>query len=583
MTSSNRRFVMVFNGEIYNHLDLRQELRGRVPFRGRSDTETLLAAVETWGLDAALRRCNGMFSLAIWDRDRRVLELARDRVGEKPLYYGWFGDWFLFGSELKALRAHPGFRDDLDRQAVLDLLTRDYIAAPRSIYTHVAKLVPGTRLTVDPRRWGNEDHQAFWSLRDTAENGLSGHAERPDGEVLDELESTLCDSVRLRLQADVPVGIFLSGGVDSSLIAALGAAAGATVRTFTMGFAESAYDESAEAAAVAHHLGTEHTAMTVTPADAIALIPDLPHMFDEPLADPSQIPTHLVSRLAREHVTVALSGDGGDELFGGYNRYLWLPATVARLQRFPPGVRRAAGMVLEAAPPRAVDRCVGVLARPLPGLRGLRLASVKAAKLAAIMGAGDLTDVVALNSTMGRERSAAEFLGRGLRHLRPTPLESVRPVTAQPAELLMLSDMANWLPDDILAKVDRASMAVGLEARPPLLDHRLLELSLRMPLRLKVRDGRGKWSLRQLLARHVPIELWDRPKMGFAVPIGEWLRGPLRPWAEELLSEHALAADDLFAPSSIRRMWRRHLGGRHDHHLELWPLLVLQDWRRSTR
>jgi asparagine synthase (glutamine-hydrolysing) len=570
MESHDRRWVIAFNGEIYNFAELRSDLEQRGErFRGHSDTEVLLAAVSRWGVEGALERSNGMFALALWDQIDRRLWLARDRMGEKPLYYGFCGDTFVFASELKAFRRHPAFDRALDRDA-LDLFFRyGYIPAPHSIYSGVHKLLPGSFLTFRPG--GQPVVRAYWSLREAAERGVMDPL-APKG-ALEEVETLLSDAVKLRMTSDVPLGAFLSGGVDSSLIVALMQAQDSRpVRTFTIGFPDASYDESPYASEVAACLGTDHTELSVTHRESLEVIPQLPEFYDEPFADSSQIPTYLVSRIARSHVTVALSGDGGDELFLGYDRYRWAQR-ISRVRHLTPEpVRRVFGDVVGRRSPEEWDRLAGRVFRLVrrPGARvGDRLH-----RLPPLLGAGDSLDVYVALMT----------------HWSETPVLGAQPVPARltdpgerahlalPVDQFAYLDGISYLPDDILVKVDRASMAVSLEARVPLLDHRVVELAWRIPAGTKIRDGQAKWPLRQLLRRHLPERLIDRPKMGFGVPIGAWLREPLRPWVESLLDERRLCDEGYLAPGPVREIWRRHLDGRSSASSQLWDVLMFQAW-----
>jgi asparagine synthase (glutamine-hydrolysing) len=553
MTSASGRYVIVFNGEVYNYEAIRTELReaGRAPeFRGHSDTEVMLAAIEAWGLDAAVRRFVGMFGFALWDRSERVLHLVRDRMGVKPMYYGFAGSTFVFGSELKALRRHPDFRATVDRNAVAAYLRYLYVPAPLGIYEGIHKQLPGTILTL---RAGSRDvaTRTYWSVAAAAERGVANRFRGTEAEAADTLDALLRDAVALRMVADVPLGVFLSGGVDSSLVTALmQAQTSQPVKTFTIGFAEGAYDEAKYAAAIAKHLGTAHTELYVTPADALNVIPSLPSMYDEPFADSSQIPTYLVSKMARRHVTVSLSGEGGDEVFGGYRRYFEGQRLLRTFGRVPSPLRRALGRAVLAVPPRAWDRV-------------MRQGGTQMQKLGRVLALRDLDDLYF--ELVSHWRNVADV---------------ARPSTnlADPIERMMFFDQLSYLPDDILAKVDRASMAASLEAREPLLDHRVVELAWSLPLSMKVRGGQGKLILRRVLDRYVPRELIERPKMGFKVPIDAWLRGPLRDWAEDLLSERKLREHGLLDVAAVRKVWTDALAGRGAWHDHLWAALMLQAW-----
>ncbi|MDB4916663.1 MAG: asparagine synthase, glutamine-hydrolyzing [Gemmatimonadetes bacterium] len=578
MCSASGRFVTVFNGEIYNYRDLRRELEQRqVRFRGHSDTEVLLAAIEAWGLEAALRRCVGMFALAVYDRKTRALHLIRDRIGEKPLYYAVFGRTLLFGSELKALREHPLFVGEVNRDALSLFLRHSYVPAPFSIYHNVCKVRPGTTLTFTAPDFRAPKEDVYWSAETAVREGLQT-PDATDGELLDEFEFILRRSVAEQMVADVPVGAFLSGGIDSSLVVAMmQAQSSKPVRTFTIGFQETGYDEAVHAKKVAQHLGTEHTELYVTSAEALGVIPSLPAMYDEPFADSSQIPTALVSAMARQHVTVSLSGDGADELFGGYNRYVLGARMWRALRPVPAPLRRIAAQAIRGVPARYLDTIIrngrNILPRALstnsPGDRLHRLASVF-----------EMTSPeVLFNHLVSFWQAPAEVVIGGNDASALGSVQLQRREAGGFERWMMYSDLITYLPDDIMVKVDRASMAVGLEGRAPYLDHRMVEFSWRAPMRVKIRQGVGKQLMRTLLYRHVPRALIDRPKMGFGVPIDSWLRGPLRAWAESLLDEHRLQAGGFLNPAPIRQKWAEHLAGTRNWQAALWPVLMFEAWR----
>jgi asparagine synthase (glutamine-hydrolysing) len=582
MLSASGRYAMVFNGEVYNHSRLRPGLEAAgARFRGHSDTEVMLAAIEQWGLEEALQRFIGMFAFALWDREARALTLVRDRLGIKPLYYGWVGSMFAFGSELKAVAALPGFDGRVDRGALCLLLRHNYIPQPCSIYAGISKLPPGTMLRVEagdvasaaaaaalPRRV----HE-YWSVADVA---AGGRDELSDADAVEELDRLLRDAVALRMEADVPLGAFLSGGVDSSTIVALMQAQSARpVRTFSIGFHEQAHDEARFAKEVAAHLGTDHNELYVTAQDALDVIPSLPAMFDEPFSDSSQIPTFLVSKLARSQVTVSLSGDGGDELFAGYRRYAGALRVGRMLDRVPGPVRTRIARSLRTRPDRYAALFRGAN-RGLPERLRVRNPDTKAGLLGHMLQAASIDDRYLLLVSHWFDPASVVLHSRepqtGLADFAHWP------ALRDPVERMMYSDMIGYLPDDILVKVDRASMAVSLEARVPLLDHRVVERAWRTPLRQKLRDGQTKWLLREVLHRYVPRALIERPKKGFSVPIEGWLRGPLRDWAEALLDERRLREEGYFDPVPIRRMWTGHLAGRVREHYRLWDVLMFQAW-----
>jgi len=597
MHSADGRYVLTFNGEIYNHGDLRAELEGRGAgpdggWRGHSDTETLIEAIATFGLEGALERSVGMFAFALWDRKERKLRLVRDRFGEKPLYYGWAGADFVFGSELKTLRLHPRFEQRINRAALGLFAARTYVPAPLSIYEGIYKLEPGCILELDPARRPSCPNQApragfraegisisrYWSYREVVRAGLDDPI-RDDREALETLEQLLARAVQSQSIADVPVGAFLSGGIDSSTVVALYQKYSTQrVRTFTIGFEEAAFNEADYARAVAKHFGTEHHERIVTPLEAREVIPRLPQMYDEPFADSSQIPTFLVSAFAREQVTVALSGDGGDELFGGYNRYFATGRLWSKLKRLPAPVRAAAGASLGRVPPAAWDR----LGRLAAGGRLPPYFGVKVRKsFRTIAGARSL-DGLLLNFLDEWSGEESPVLGAGgAQQLCPFDLDlGDRPPDAT---RMMYCDAVSYLPDDILCKVDRASMAVSLEVHVPYLDHRVAELAARIPVEAKITGGTGKLPLRQLLYREAPESLFERPKTGFGIPVGEWIKGPLRDWAEDLLDPAVMKGEGWLDPDPITQRWRDHLEGRRDSTQALWAVLMFQAWLRERR
>jgi len=584
MCSADGRWVISYNGEIYNHRALRRRLEGDgAAFRGTSDTEVLVEAVSRWGIEATLEASEGMFAVALWDRRRRTLELARDRFGEKPLYYGWVGGCLAWGSELKALCRLDEFDAEIDRDAVALFLRHNCVPAPHTIYRGIWKLGPGQHLSVGPdvRRGTSVATRSYWSARDAIDKARA-HPHPGDTQgMVDELEETLSSSVSARMVADVPVGAFLSGGIDSSLIVSLMQGhSPRPVRTFTVGFAEAAFDESADAAAVATHLGTDHTSLVLGDEDAAALVPSLPDIWDEPFGDVSEIPMHLVSKLARTEVTVALSGDGGDELFAGYNRHAWLERIWRRAAPVPQPLRRLSAAALGRLPPSAVERGVGAAARLVPRLE-VRTPSFKMAKVAKVLGAESPEDAyLALASYW--DDAERMVLGAGTSvsvAARPEDWPDLSGITEQ----MLWLDLVGYLPDDILTKLDRAAMSVSLETRVPFLDRAVFDLAWRLPLSAKLHEATTKWVVRKVLDRYVPARLVERPKMGFGFPIGPMLRGRLRPWAEELLSEERLRRQGLLDPAPIRRAWIDHLAGRRDLAHELWDVLALQAWLARWR
>lgn len=562
MSSRTGRFQLAYNGEIYNHAALRDELAAQgEQFRGTSDTEVLLAAVEKWGIAAAVQRCNGMFAFALWDAERREIHLLRDRLGIKPLYYAWVGGAFLFASELKALRSFPGFSAEIDRSALSSFLHHNYVPAPASIYRAARKLPPASWLTVTADSVEFEPQpQTYWSFADVAESGRSSTFEGTDEEGIERLEEVLTRAVSSRMRADVPLGAFLSGGIDSTAVVALMQSQSTTpVKTFCIGFEDAEYDESGYAQRVADHLHTDHLTLRVTGDEARAVVPKLPGMYDEPFGDSSQIPTYLVSELARSQVTVSLSGDGGDELFGGYQRYATAAAIWQKIGGLPTPVRGLAERLIDG----------GGRLLPLPS---------KLRTLARFLTASCPSELYSRFHIHWKRPQEVVVGGQD-----PQSLFASRPhgLGWEPVEAMMYIDTTTYLPDDILVKLDRASMAVGLEARVPLLDHEVVEFAWTLPMRLRRRGDESKWLLREVVDRYVPRPLMDRRKVGFGVPLDAWLRGPLRDWAEALLDEQRLRSEGYLRPEPIRTKWQEHLSGQRQWHYYLWDVLMFQAWLES--
>ena len=576
MRSKSGRYIIVFNGEIYNHAEIRKRVNSRllnaVSWSGSSDTEAFLAAIECFGLRNALQDAVGMFAFALWDRQERTLYLARDRLGEKPMYFGWQNRVFMFGSELKALGPHPSFQADIDREALVLFLRHSYIPSPWSIYKGIRKLTPGTyvKLTVGAarERVGEiPETECYWSLHDSIAAGRDRPFAGDSHEAAEALHDVLVEAVVPQIAADVPLGAFLSGGIDSSTIVALMQAhSSSPVRTFTVGFEDSRYNEAVHARAVADHLGTDHTELYASPRDALDVIPRLPVLYDEPFADPSQIPTSLVAQMTRNHVTVALSGDGGDELFGGYKRYFRMRKLCSILLPFPKRLRRLCGRAITSA--------------PAPWGSGIRVFD-KARKLAEIV---DSRTEEQLYHGLVSHWTAPTMIVRQASEPRTILSDPLMwPHASELESRMMAVDALTYLPDDILVKVDRAAMGVSLETRAPFLDHRVVEFAWRLPLSVKIRKRQGKWVLRQVLHKHVPRELVERPKMGFSVPLAAWLQGPLKDWAESLLDERRLRMDGFFRPAPIRKRWVEHISGRRRWDGSLWNVLMFQAWLEENQ
>ncbi len=578
MPSESGRFVMVYNGEIYNFQALGQELAELgVRFRGRSDTEIMLAAFEQWGVNRALQKLNGMFAFALWDRQSRQLHFVRDRMGKKPLYIGWAGKALVFGSELKALRAHPDFTPSVNRGALSLYMRYTCVPAPHSIYQGVWQLLPGCRITLDLETLAPGTDLAakiepYWHHPRVVEEAKARSRNVSDAEAIEEFEQLFGNAVRERMISDVPLGAFLSGGIDSSAVVALMQQQAATpVKTFAVGFAEAGYNEADHAAKIAAHLGTDHHTLTCTPQDALDVIPSLPEIYDEPFADVSQIPTYLVSRFARRQVTVALSGDGGDELLGGYLRHFVVPSMWKRVGWLPPVIRRAMGRGITKVSADKWSRLV-----PQQPQFGERLY-----KIAELLPLEEPEEIY--RYLVSKWNDPASLVRGGAEPQIPLLDESWQPKDLSFAERMMFGDALSYLPNDILTKVDRASMAVSLEARAPLLDQRLFEYAWSLPPQMKIRDGQGKWLLRQVLVRHVPTEMFDRPKQGFTIPVGEWLRGPLKDWAAALLDEKRLEEEGYLDPAIVRAAWNEHLDGKGRHAEKLWTVLMFQSWLDKWR
>ena len=578
MVSSTGRYVIVFNGEIYNHIELRNMLVAQFDpygpsWRGYSDTETLIACFEVWGVEKTLNSIVGMFAIVLWDRETRTLSLARDRVGEKPLYYGWQGSTFLFGSELKALRPNPAFKAEINRGVLGLFLRHNYVPAPYSIYEGIFKLPAGKYLQL---KAGSTDYKLFsyWSLAAVSEVGMLNPFSGTEDEALDNLEQRLLSAVTGQMVADVPLGALLSGGIDSTAIVALMQANSLQrIRTFTMGFDEKAYDEASHARLVAQYLGTEHTELRLSGSDCLEFVPRIAEIFDEPFADPSQLPTFLLMKLARQHVAVALSGDGGDEMFGGYNRYLYAPSLWKKTKWMPDTFRNALGASLRSFPRSKINQ----LSQYLSPWIGFTQLGDKAHKLGFKLKHMTSLDQLYVSLVSEWQDSSPVVMGDRI----PSNYldnQSIWPKLEDPVARMMALDGLTYLPDDVLVKVDRSAMSVSLETRAPFLDRDLVEFAWSLPMEMKIRRGQGKWLLRRLIHRYVPHEIIERPKMGFGVPLDAWLRGPLRSWADELLSESRLRQEGYFDPTPIHAAWKAHCSGKASYGYRLWSVLMFQAW-----
>ncbi|MBL0209037.1 MAG: asparagine synthase (glutamine-hydrolyzing) [Propionivibrio sp.] len=580
MISASGRFVLVFNGEIYNHLELRTsvEKSESAIWRGHSDTETLLTCFEVWGVEKTLRKSVGMFALALWDRQERTLMLARDRFGEKPLYYGWQGQSFFFASELKALAAYPGWQGEVDRDALALQMRYGYVPLPYSIWRNVRKLLPGSYLVLPMTTSALAEipePSFYWRARDMVNEGV--RVDLDDRQATDELDALIRRTISGQAIADVPLGAFLSGGVDSSTVVALmQSQSERPIKTFTIGFTEKDYNEAEYAKAVASHLGTKHTELYVTPADVMAVVPRLAQMYDEPFSDVSQLPTHLVSAMARQHVTVSLSGDGGDELFGGYNRYFLGRSLWHGMRGIPVGFRRLASRCITSISPSRWDS----FGRHLPYRFKQPMFGDRAHKLASLLAAKSMEDIYKWLVSYERQPELLVMMNgeNALNYDTWAELEMRSLRCDDSSERMMFNDLVGYLTDDILCKVDRAAMAASLEVRVPFLDHRIAEFAWQLPLCMKIRDGKGKWLLRQVLYRYVPQALIERPKQGFGVPIDSWLRGPLRDWAEGLLDVSRLRREGFINPVLVHNKWHEHLSGRRNWQYWLWNILMFQAW-----
>jgi len=579
MASACQRFVLVFNGEIYNHLVIRKNLAREgyaFSWRGHSDTETLVAAISVWGIKKTLQESSGMFALALWDRQEMSLTLARDRMGEKPVYYGWQGNSFVFGSELDAIKAHPQFENTIDRDSLCLLLRHNTISSPHSIYKGISKLSPGTILTLNSKN-NAINLDTYWTMQSVVSVGIENPFNGSHHDAVSGLESLLSSAVFDQMQSDVPLGAFLSGGIDSSTIVSLmQSQSSKKINTFSIGFSEKEYDEAQQAKAIAKHLGTEHTELYVTHSDALSVIPQLPKMFDEPFADSSQIPTYLVSQLAKQHVDVALTGDGGDELFGGYNRHVWVKSIWSKTGHLPLFVRRLILFAITSLSPASWNRFFEMCSAVFPQRYRVSQPGDKMYKLANVILAETPVEMYR-NLVSHWDKPDSIVLGSNEPNSKLSD-SSVLPNLFDIEQRMMFLDTITYMPDDILTKVDRAAMAVSLETRVPMLDHRVVEFAWSLPLNFKIKNGQGKWILRELLSKYVPQELVDRPKMGFGVPLHNWLRGPLLDWSQNLLDPIKLRNQGYFNAEAVLQKWNEHLSGKRDWQHHLWDILMFQAW-----
>jgi len=575
LISSSGRYIIAFNGEIYNHLLLRAELERNhnvKKWNGHSDTETFLACFDAWGVQKSLERVVGMFAFSVWDSKEKVIILGRDRIGEKPLYYGWQNNTFFFGSELKSFKPHPAFQAEINRDAISLFLRHNYIPSPHSIYKGISKLQPGNLLIVSITS-PKPKIISYWSSSNIITSGINNQFNGSTIEAVDELERLTMESVKQQMISDVPLGAFLSGGVDSSaIVAVMQAQSTRPIKTFTIGFSEEKYNEAKHAKAVANHLGTEHTELYVTHNDAINIIPKLPTLYCEPFSDSSQIPTFLVSQLAKKHVTVSLSGDGGDELFCGYNRYQMTNNLWKKLSIFHPKLRALLAKSIMLFSPKDWDNIV----KHIPKLKTLNNFGDKLHKGAGVLDSRSINELYL--GLVSHSRNPSELVINSIEPKTLLTENSLHLEQLNDVQRMMALDLVSYLPDDILVKVDRASMGASLESRVPFLDHRIVEFSWKLPMSMKIKNGQSKWVLRQMLYKYVPKHLIERPKMGFGVPIDNWLRGPLRDWAESLLDENRLKKEGYFHPKPIREMWLAHLSGHRNMQYSLWNILMFQAW-----
>jgi len=577
MKSNNGKYIIVYNGEVYNHLDLRNEIYNcnfSYNWKGHSDTETLLAGFEIWGIEKTIQKTVGMFAFAVWNTETKILTLGRDRFGEKPLYYGWQGNTFLFASELKAIKKHPNFASRIKTNSVSDFIQFGYIPAPNSIYEGIYKLMPGNLLKIDPTK-KSEDFvlKPYWSLIGVALKGINKPFESSEFELINQLENLLVESINSQQISDVSIGSFLSGGIDSSIITAIMQSQSKNpINTFTIGFEEDNYNEAKYAEKIADYLKTDHTEYYVSSKEAQSVIPMLPNLYDEPFADSSQIPTYLVSKLAKKNVTVCLSGDAGDELFGGYNRYIW----AQKFLKIPYPLRKISSSVINIFSPEEWDKIYEITKHFIPQKIRLTSPGNKVHKLAGILSINTINEIY--TQLVSICPKSENLLINDIDNVNLKKMWETIPANLSPENKMMLIDSLTYLPDDILCKVDRAAMGVSLETRAPFLDHRLADFAWQLPMKYKIRDGQNKWILRQILYKYIPKDLFERPKMGFGIPLDSWLRGPLREWAEELLDESKIEKDGYLNPKKVRQKWEEHLTEKKNWQHQLWNILMFQSW-----
>lgn len=589
MISQSERYVITYNGEIYNYRSILLQIEKaskekgfRLNLRGTSDTEVILTAIEIWGLQYAVKQFIGMFAFALYDREERSLHLVRDRIGEKPLYYGFINSDFVFASELKAIKSYRGFRGEIDRNVLALYFRYNYIPAPYSIYKGIYKLLPGTILTIRNENYCLPEPKPYWSAYDIINREIDNSFRGNEDEAIEHLEILLKDSIKNQMISDVPLGAFLSGGIDSSLVVSLmQIQSSIPVKTFTIGFNEERYNEAKNAKEVAMHLGTDHTELYVSPEEAMNVAYHLPDLYDEPFADSSQIPTYLVSKLAKSRVTVSLSGDAGDELFGGYNRYFLTERIWRKIGLLPNGIRNNLSKIAKSVSPETWDRVMSIMSPALPKKYNFRLFGDKIHKLADILSSRTPYDMYFGLVSHWKNPTMLVLGSNELQNILSQNDKDFSSFNIK--ELMMYLDLVTYLPDDILVKVDRATMGVSLESRVPFLDHRVVEYAWSLPLAMKIKNNQGKWPLRQILYKYVPKKIIERPKMGFGVPIDDWIKGPMREWAEDLLAEKNIKDEGYLNSDLIHQKWHEHLSGNFNWQYNLWGVLMFEAWLKKQK